>query len=56
MDKKVKVDEKIGGLAMHSAVAVAPLWLTKRSSNTDYWLDFHKWTFSTSDPLTVVLY
>ncbi len=48
-----KPGNKIGPLTMHTAVSVLPDWLTKRSENSDYWNNFHKWKFTTNDGLTV---
>ena len=53
--KKEKLSEKIGPLGMHSAIGVMPEWLTKRSCNTNYWTQFHKWNFSQDDPIPVTL-
>jgi len=55
MDRNVKVEDRIGPLAMHTAVPVLPSWLIKRKPNTKYWNNFHKWSFASSDPLTVLI-
>jgi len=51
--KKTELADKIGPLAMHSAIAVLPQSLTSRVINIDYWKKYHTWKFSTNDPLTV---
>jgi hypothetical protein len=51
--KKAEVADKIGPLAMHSAVSVLPQWLTNRVMNTDYWKKYHTWKFSAKDTLAV---
>jgi len=50
---KMKLMDKIGPLAYHSAVSVMPAWLTHRPDNREYWTTFHKWGFSEKDPITV---
>ena len=50
---KTKFSEKIGPLALHSAVSVIPQWLAKRADNKNFWTNFHKWNFAQNDPLTV---
>ena len=52
----IKIGDKIGPIAMHSAVAVMPPWLIKRAYNINYWFNYHKWNFAQEDELTVFRY
>lgn len=54
LEKGGRLEDKMGPLAMHSAVVVMPPWLVKRKSNARYWHHFHKWAFAPSDPLSVL--
>eukprot|EP00826_Nyctotherus_ovalis_P036419 TRINITY_DN3224_c0_g2_i6.p1 TRINITY_DN3224_c0_g2~~TRINITY_DN3224_c0_g2_i6.p1 ORF type:complete len:296 (-),score=49.63 TRINITY_DN3224_c0_g2_i6:47-934(-) len=52
--KKSRLGDRIGPLAMHTAVPVIPPFLSQRSSNTNYWQSVHKWNFAPNDDLIVL--